>query len=61
MVVNGRFQPKCLEMPRFFCIFVARNETFKHETDICTKKQEKCAETFDNDTGEVYGAHLDRH
>ena len=57
MVVNGRFWPKSLEMWRFFCIFVARNQTFKHETDIRIKRQEKCAETLDKDIGEVYGAH----
>ena len=32
-----------------------------HETDIRTKKQEKCAETLDKDVGEVYGTHQDRH
>ena len=33
--------------------------TLWHETDICTKKQEKCAETLDKDVGEVYGADQD--
>lgn len=59
MAANGRFLPNSLEMRRFFCIFVARNQTFKHETDIRTKRQEKCVETLDKDIGEVFGAYQD--